>query len=268
MENSENKKNKSEASSKKTFKEKQIGHIARLLWLIGKFIKETSKSHPISISRLEDAYCNEFNDSISTRTLQRDIAILREASFSVEQVKNGSEIGYYLKDIIDKSISQEEINVLLAAQQYCPKQVDGNLSVSLYEKMGEMIQKFSKFLNEKSQEQSEELKGRLYSFATGGLPSWKMISEVIHAIGERKVLKITYHAMYNNVVTDRMVEPIGMYMTRGNWVIVAFCRFRDDYREFRLDRIQHLFVTSEKIKQERYQELEQYFMEHWDYWED
>lgn len=245
-------------------RQKQISHIARVIWLVGKLM-QASVNHPISVSTLVQAYEDEFNDSISDRSIQRDIELLREALFPVVPVSEGRKTAYYLEGVIDKSISEEELKVLLAAQQFCPKNADGTAHGSLYEQVGVIIDKFRKILTEEKQNKIDELEKRLYAFSPLGLP-WKMYSEIMYALINHYIVKITYHALHNDEITDRFVEPVGLYSTRDKWVLVAFCRLRNDFREFRVDRIQHLTFTSEKIKEKQYQELESYFKERWSYW--
>lgn len=44
--------------------------------------------------------------------------------------------------------------------------------------------------------------------------------------------------------TQRLVEPLGLIYWGGKWTLVAHCRLRKDYREFRLDRIQQVQTTA------------------------
>ena len=48
-------------------------------------------------------------------------------------------------------------------------------------------------------------------------------------------------------VTDRTIEPFALLSTRENWLLVAWCRLRQEFRYFRLDRIRTLEVLSEKF---------------------
>jgi predicted DNA-binding transcriptional regulator YafY len=43
--------------------------------------------------------------------------------------------------------------------------------------------------------------------------------------------------------TGRDVEPLGMVFYGGTWYLVAWCRLRQDYRHFRVDRIRQLELT-------------------------
>ncbi|MEO1715356.1 MAG: effector binding domain-containing protein, partial [Bacteroidota bacterium] len=38
-------------------------------------------------------------------------------------------------------------------------------------------------------------------------------------------------------------EPFAVYTTQGNWILIAFCQLKQDFRAFRLDRIQRLLPT-------------------------
>lgn len=59
---------------------------------------------------------------------------------------------------------------------------------------------------------------------------------------------------------ERTVDPFAIYTTQGNWLLIALCRLRNDYRAFRLDRIESLSVQDQtfephKITFEEYLEL-------------
>ena len=52
------------------------------------------------------------------------------------------------------------------------------------------------------------------------------------------VLNITYHSEHKNEKTERTIEPFALYYSlQESWTLIAFCRLREDYRMFRLDRI-------------------------------
>lgn len=49
--------------------------------------------------------------------------------------------------------------------------------------------------------------------------------------------------------TKRTIEPVGMFYLDNYWHLIAFCRMRHDYRDFRMDRISALCITSESFMQ-------------------
>ncbi|WP_240503720.1 MULTISPECIES: helix-turn-helix transcriptional regulator [Pseudoalteromonas] len=48
----------------------------------------------------------------------------------------------------------------------------------------------------------------------------------------------------NEAHSQRIIEPLGMVYWGGKWTLVAYCQLRNDYREFRLDRMLHLSATT------------------------
>jgi len=61
--------------------------------------------------------------------------------------------------------------------------------------------------------------------------------EVAHrAIAERRRLAFAY-ANESETMTTRAVRPLGLYYWGKVWTLAAWCELRDDFRNFRLDRI-------------------------------
>lgn len=59
------------------------------------------------------------------------------------------------------------------------------------------------------------------------------------AIRARQQLEIDYHREDGQHST-RSIEPLGLIFWGKVWTLVAWCQLRNDYRTFRLDRIQYL----------------------------
>ena len=77
------------------------------------------------------------------------------------------------------------------------------------------------------------------------------------AIANFKVLNLTYQAI-NKEQSKRKVEPFALYTTKGNWIMIAFCRLRQDFRAFRLDRIDQLIQLDLEFEPHRIT-LQDYF---------
>ena len=74
------------------------------------------------------------------------------------------------------------------------------------------------------------------------------IIDIQQALANKKVLKIDYRAGYNNhLISDRLVEPLGLCFYSMGWHLIGFCRYRNDYRDFRVDRIHKLQITEESF---------------------
>ena len=68
-----------------------------------------------------------------------------------------------------------------------------------------------------------------------------------NALKKGNVLRISYTSKRAET-TEREVEPIGVIYYARYWHLIGFCRIRNDYRDFRLDKIEKLVTTRKKIK--------------------
>jgi predicted DNA-binding transcriptional regulator YafY len=70
-------------------------------------------------------------------------------------------------------------------------------------------------------------------------PTAALLIELSEAIQSLFPVEITY-VSEKLERTTRVVEPYGVVGRRGRWYLVAFCRLRQGYRTFRLDRIEYM----------------------------
>ena len=195
---------------------------------------------------------DKFN--ITQRTVYRDIRALEEAGVPIigEAGK-----GYSLSDgyrIPPVMFTQQEINALLTAQQYFQKNADK----SAYNDLTNVVTKIKAIIRYSEKEKAEKLEERLHIFSNDQTNETNLLSTIQLAITNCWVLKIKYHTFYSDTVSIRLVEPLGVYLTKGNWIMVAFCRLRNDLREFRIDRILNLTTTTDTFL-DRLFSLEDYF---------
>jgi predicted DNA-binding transcriptional regulator YafY len=89
----------------------------------------------------------------------------------------------------------------------------------------------------------ETLESRLLVYDSDKNYKSDFLSIIQSAIVNLQVLKIQYHTMYSDTIKDRFVEPLAVYFTKDNWLLIAHCRLRNEIREFRIDRILKLTNT-------------------------
>lgn len=178
---------------------------------------------------------DKFN--ISQRTVYRDIKALEEAGVPVI---GEAGLGYSLMDdyqLPPVMFTEQEINALLTAQQYF--KTNSDLSTSVH--IDTLVAKVKVVLKHVSKNKTEKLGERLKIYTTSDIKDKSdFLSKIQLAITNSTVLKITYHGIYNNAVSTRDIEPLAVYFTKNNWILIANCRLRNDLREFRLDKIIHL----------------------------
>ncbi|MHA7777619.1 helix-turn-helix transcriptional regulator [Roseibium sp. M-1] len=77
------------------------------------------------------------------------------------------------------------------------------------------------------------------------------------AIRDRRKTRLTYRDT-NGKASDRVVRPLGLTAFESVWVLTAWCEMRDDFRNFRLDRIEAHEVTPERFAREKGKEFQDY----------
>ena len=94
-------------------------------------------------------------------------------------------------------------------------------------------------------EATESLRGRLTKIL--GVPvklsvatntSGSVLTAISHAVQTNGGLKLRYHSMYKDLVSERVVIPVDIYQSNENLYMRAYCLTSCDYREFRVDRIE------------------------------
>jgi proteasome accessory factor C len=77
------------------------------------------------------------------------------------------------------------------------------------------------------------------------LPTSGSISTAIsQAVQSNSGLKLRYHSLYKDQVSERSVTPVELYESNGHQYMRAYCFSANDYREFRIDRIESATPTS------------------------
>ncbi|RRB04889.1 helix-turn-helix transcriptional regulator [Larkinella rosea] len=176
----------------------------------------------------------------SLRTIYRDIRSLEEAGVPI-----GAEagIGYFLEDyhLPPVMLTREEASALLFGAKVIEKFSDASIRTEFES----ALYKIKSVLKRKDQEHLEDLEPRVHVEKRPTTPPFSdmLLSEIQRAIGQRQVILLDYRSAYNDENTRREVEPVGLYHYGAGWHLIAFCRLRQDYRDFRVDRIRKLDHT-------------------------
>jgi predicted DNA-binding transcriptional regulator YafY len=67
------------------------------------------------------------------------------------------------------------------------------------------------------------------------------------AVSNYQTIKIDYLSLKNEQ-SQREIEPFALYTTQDNWVLIAFCKLKNDFRAFRLDCIQKIEILSNNFE--------------------
>lgn len=193
--------------------------------------------------------------NVSIRTVYRDMQALVQAGVPV-YAEDGK--GYKLMEgyrIPPVMFTEMEANALITAEKLVLKNKDSSFINSYID----AITKIKAVLKYNTKENSDLLSERIHiRLNTAKEITSDSLSSIQLAITHHHPIKIEYHAIENNNITIRVIEPLALYSTQENWILIAFCRLRKDNRSFRLDRIHTLEILEETFKPIAFN-LENYF---------
>jgi predicted DNA-binding transcriptional regulator YafY len=193
---------------------------------------------------------------ISTRTAYRDIKALEEAGVPIltEEGKGYSLMeGYMLPPVM---FSESEANALITAEQLIAQ----NKDASFVKEYTEALAKIKAVLKYNTKDKANLLSERIqFRVNPDKETTSNYLSAIQLAITNLKLTEIIYSAE-NKQITKRIIEPLALYSTQENWVLIAYCRLRKEKRAFRLDRIEKLNLLNENFKPSDFT-LQQYFEE-------
>lgn len=179
---------------------------------------------------------------ISLRTVYRDVKALMEAGVPI-----GSEAGtgYFIVDgfhLPPVMFTQDEASSMMMAGKLVERMTDQSVRTAFEN----ALMKVKAVLNEAQKDHLESLQAHIEVLKPHmQLPAQagNHLSELQKAIANRLVVEFQY---INNQSehTLREVEPIGLFYYSAAWHLIAWCRLRNGFRDFRSDRIANLKTTN------------------------
>jgi predicted DNA-binding transcriptional regulator YafY len=140
--------------------------------------------------------------------------------------------------------TKEEATAFLTAEKFVEKLTDASTMAHYRSAM----YKVRAILRSSEKDLLEGMDNRIEVLRSASQPEFASndhIQTVLYSISQKKVLALNYFAQHSQEHTKRYVEPIGIFFLAGYWHLIAYCRLRKDYRDFRIDRIKNLTVTDE-----------------------
>jgi predicted DNA-binding transcriptional regulator YafY len=181
--------------------------------------------------------------SVSVRTIYRDIKALEVSGVPIV-TEEGK--GYTLMDgykIPPVMLTESQANALVMAEQLVLK----NKDASFVKNYTEAIDKIKAVLGHQVKDKANLLSERTrFSQNTNRERSSNNLSDLQFALTNFLLVKIDYTNEAKKT-TARLLEPFALLSTQENWLLVAWCRLRSEFRYFRLDRIKKLELLSEKF---------------------
>ncbi|MCC6960354.1 MAG: YafY family transcriptional regulator [Dehalococcoidia bacterium] len=190
---------------------------------------------------------------VSERTVYRDIADLVRSGVPIA---GEAGVGYTLRrgfDLPPLMFTEEEIEALVLGTRVVSSWADEALARAAESALARIEAALP-----------DRLKARLIDsrlFAPGfhvpqGVAA--ALPDLRHAIDERRLTRLDYVDM-KGARTDRIVRPLGLFFWGNKWSLTAWCELREDFRDFRLDRIAGMEALETRFEAEPGKTIEDFF---------
>lgn len=239
-------------SGRSTMAPVSMEKIARLSRLTAILLKLQTQSY-VAVGDLATHF------EVSKRTIYRDIAALEAAGVPIATLENkGFSLveGYNVPPVM---FSEAEANALIVAEKFIARTEDA----SLIGEFNTAIDKIKSVLRTEAKRKSSFLAERIIigkNWAEQRTSDY--MTEIQAALTNQLPLEIDYIKEQATSCTQRIVEPFAIYHnTAEHWVLIAWCRLRNDFRSFRVDRITRLATLPQpfpphKMSLEEYVEIQ------------
>lgn len=186
---------------------------------------------------------------IGLRTLYRDIRALEDSGIPIA---GDSGVGYSLVEGFKLSplmFSQQEAYAFLIAEALVDKFTDSGLSEN-YKSGVDKIRAVMPSVKKEGVQIINTKIGSLEFDAPSMLNSKSFLPDLMDGIARQQKVEITYFSYNSNSVSDRLIDPVGVFFSMANWYLVAFCNHKQDYRTFKLSRFRTVRRTDLPIEKQ------------------
>lgn len=172
---------------------------------------------------------------LSVRTVYRDLAALGEAGVPiVAEAGVGYSLmrGYHMPPVM---FTEHEAAALFMSGEVTEQVADHSLRDSLRS----ALLKVRSVLPKERHEPLTRLKQTVGVWLSRSRKEdqHRALMPLQQAVANKRCVSLRYNAGSRGEVTTRIVEPLGMMYYSREWHLIAHCRLRKDFRDFRLDRV-------------------------------
>ena len=180
---------------------------------------------------------------MSVRTVSRDLAALGEAGVPiVAEAGVGYSLmrGYHIPPVM---FTEHEAAALFMSGEVTEQVADDSLRGSLRS----ALLKVRSVLPKERHESLNRLKKTMGVWIGSRTKEddHRSLMPLQQAVLQRRCVALDYDAGSRGEISQRTVEPLGMMFYAREWHLIAYCRLRRDFRDFRLDRVMRWEVLNE-----------------------
>ncbi|MDE9450866.1 YafY family transcriptional regulator [Aliiroseovarius sp. Z3] len=182
---------------------------------------------------------------VSERTIYRDIADLIASGVPIE---GEAGVGYVMRagyDIPPLMFTREEVMAVIAGTRL----IERMGGAAMAEAAAEALIKIKAVLPERLEAQTDRVE---IHAGPNLMPSERdrhFIDQIETAIDARLRLVLSY-SDEDARKSARVVRPLALWLWKNGWCVVSWCELREDFRMFRIDRIEG-FTIGERFREER-----------------
>ncbi|SHI35793.1 helix-turn-helix transcriptional regulator [Flavobacterium terrae] len=191
------------------------------------------------IVRAQDL-ADRFN--VSLRTIYRDIRSLESSGVPIySEAGIGYSImdGYRLPPIM---FTREEASSFIAAEKLMQKFTDTGLDKHYKSAMF----KLKAVLKNSDKDWLDAIESKVVMQSNQQLFNENVpnaLALFFESIAEKKQTLLSYQTFETEEINERRIEPVGIFHQNNFWYVLGYCHLRNDYRQFRTDRIQKIWKT-------------------------
>lgn len=176
---------------------------------------------------------------VSERTIYRDI---QDLSLSGVPVEGEAGVGYRLRHTLDIPpimFNAEEIEALVVGARMVKTWGGSELGQSAQS----VLDKITAVIPAELKQHIEQ--SLLFSMRFNKREDIDHTLDICRkAATQKRILQLAY-CRADGELSQRRIRPLGLYFWGNVWTLVGWCELRDDFRHFRLDRIQSITLQNE-----------------------
>ncbi len=180
---------------------------------------------------------------VSKRTIYRDIRSLEQSGVPIltEEGKGFTLMeGYKIPPVM---FTENQVNALILAEQL----VLQNKDASFVKDYSEAIDKIKSILRYSDKDKASLLTDRTqYTEVITLERNSNNLSGLQYALTNYKLVNIQY-VNKEGKATSRTIEPFSI-LSAENWYMIAWCHLRQEFRFFRLDRIEKMEILTDNFE--------------------
>ena len=182
--------------------------------------------------------------AVSLRTVYRDIADLQAQGVPIE---GEAGVGYRMRagfDLPPLMFTTDEARALVAAVRLAQPRLDAALAARAEDALSKVLA----VLPAGARAAAESL--AVYAPPIGPDEATRARLETLRIAAESRRKVLLHYRDLKDALSQRSVRPLGCFFWGTVWTLAAWCELRQDFRSFRIDRIEQLDVLDERFRDE------------------